>query len=267
MHEFPYSFTPIQPSRFHIGAKISYKEIYPDPLFSPKIYCYWELKSQQPLIESFSYRVVADGCMDILWEVNTPHIPYVVGYSDSFTLFPLGTSFHYFGIRFLPTAFPLWFGKNASELLNRFEELDSIVPRISNLLSQKTEAISDLKQLKNQLDSFFLAYSGKCSAKMDPRMAYAMQEIFRHHGTLSTTQDLDVGLSPRQLRRVFQQYIGDSPKSFCKVVRFQSLLRAKPSRESLRKNKLFFDLGYYDQAHFIKEFKRMYGESPALAFS
>ncbi|MEM6633013.1 MAG: helix-turn-helix domain-containing protein, partial [Bacteroidota bacterium] len=78
-------------------------------------------------------------------------------------------------------------------------------------------------------------------------------------------KDLDIGLSPRQLRRYFQFYIGDSPKSFCKIVRFQTLLKAKPSRESLRKNKLFFDLGYYDQAHFVKEFKHLYGKTPTEA--
>ena len=72
----------------------------------------------------------------------------------------------------------------------------------------------------------------------------------------------NIGISPRQLRRLFDFYIGSSPKTFSQVIRFQNILNAKPSAESLRKNKLFFDAGYYDQAHFIKEFKTMYGQTP-----
>jgi hypothetical protein len=39
----------------------------------------------------------------------------------------------------------------------------------------------------------------------------------------------------------------------------------KPSAASLKKNKLFFDLGYYDRVHFIKDFKTMFGTTPGQA--
>ena len=83
---------------------------------------------------------------------------------------------------------------------------------------------------------------------------------------LNVETDLNTGISPRQLRRLFEFYIGDSAKTFSQVVRFQNILRAKPSSQSLRQNKLFFDVGYYDQAHFVKEFKNFYGVTPSKAF-
>ena len=64
----------------------------------------------------------------------------------------------------------------------------------------------------------------------------------------------------------FEYYIGDTAKTFSKVVRFQHVLNAKPSSDSLRKSKLFYDAGYYDQAHFIKEFRNFYGVTPSKAF-
>ena len=79
-------------------------------------------------------------------------------------------------------------------------------------------------------------------------------------------EKLDMGISARQLRRIFEFYIGDTAKTFSKVVRFQNLLRAKPSTQSLQHDKLFFDLGYYDQSHFIKEFKNCFGTTPGKAF-
>ncbi len=78
--------------------------------------------------------------------------------------------------------------------------------------------------------------------------------------------DLTTGLSPRQLRRIFNFYIGTTAKSFSNVVRFQYILRAKPSAQSLKDNKLYFDVGFFDQAHFIKSFKTYYGVTPSEAF-
>lgn len=41
---------------------------------------------------------------------------------------------------------------------------------------------------------------------------------------------------------------------------------AKPSMQSLKQNRLFFDAGYYDQSHFIKDFKDFYGITLGKAF-
>jgi len=95
---------------------------------------------------------------------------------------------------------------------------------------------------------------------------YAVTLIVQNYGVLNVEKDLDAGLSPRQLRRLFEYYVGDSAKTFCQVVRFQNILRAKPSQQSLRESKLFYDNGYYDQAHFIKEFRNFYGVTPGKAF-
>ena len=89
----------------------------------------------------------------------------------------------------------------------------------------------------------------------DPRFFKSLRLIFEKKGYLDTELDLDTGLSPRQLRRIFNYYIGTTTKTFSNVVRFQHILNAKPSSESLKDNKLYYDVGFFDQAHFIKNFK------------
>jgi AraC-like DNA-binding protein len=101
---------------------------------------------------------------------------------------------------------------------------------------------------------------------MDSRFQNALSIILENFGVVNLKTDLDIGLSQRQLRRYFEFYVGDTAKTFSQVVRFQNILNAKPSTQSLRQNKVFFDLGYYDQAHFIKEFKNFYGVTPSKAF-
>src|SRR5699024_7494267 len=100
----------------------------------------------------------------------------------------------------------------------------------------------------------------------DNRLYGALEIILQNFGSIAIEKDLNTGISPRQLRRLFEFYIGDTAKTFSKVVRFQNILQTKLTHQSLRKNKLFFDSGYYDQSHFIKEFKNFYGVTPSKAF-
>ena len=123
-----------------------------------------------------------------------------------------------------------------------------------------------IEQIKNILDNYFLKLTEKTTFDNDARLYRAIEIILTNFGVIDVEKDLDTGISSRQLRRLFEYYIGDTAKTFSKVVRFQNILRAKPSQQSLRQNKLFFDAGYYDQAHFIKEFKNLYGVTPSKAF-
>ena len=258
-------FNPVQPGLINTQESVAYQEMMPHPALQNYIYCYWELKTNQSLDEFFAYRVVADGCMDILWELNAPQQNFIIGFSSEHTIFPLENTFHYFGIRFLPTALPLLFNLDASELTNKFEALEAVVPNISQQLALLSEGVFSAVEIKTRLDQFFLGILRSIDNQPDTRICKALHLILQSKGGITIEQELDAGVSPRQLRRLFKFYIGDTPKVFSRVVRFQNILKAKPSRESLRKNKLFYDLGYYDQAHFIKEFKYMYGISPSKA--
>ena len=100
----------------------------------------------------------------------------------------------------------------------------------------------------------------------DYRFLNALKLIFQKNGYLRTQEDLDTGLSTRQLRRIFNFYIGTTIKSFSNVVRFQHILNAKPSKQSLKDNQVYYDAGFFDQAHFIKNFKTYYGVTPFQAF-
>lgn len=70
------------------------------------------------------------------------------------------------------------------------------------------------------------------------------------------------GRSDRWLRAKFAERLGISPKTFASIVRFQSCYRALlQDKHSFLQGGAFID-HYYDQAHFIKEFKRFMGYPP-----
>ncbi|ACE06131.1 hypothetical protein Aasi_0749 [Candidatus Amoebophilus asiaticus 5a2] len=259
-------FSPIQPTIKGTDKQVAYRECLPDIRLQSYIYCYWELKTNQALANKFYYRVVADGCMDIFFELNQPAENYVMGFCKQYTEFLLSNCFHYIGIRFLPTMFPQIFKINAAEISNRFERLEVVASKTSTFIGDFISPDQTFEQIKNLFDQYFLYMISNVKWNEDGRLYNAIDIILKKAGVINVEKDLDTGISLRQLRRLFEFYIGDTAKTFSKVVRFQNILRVKPSQQSLRENKLFFDVGYYDQAHFIKEFKNFYGVTPSRAF-
>ena len=258
-------FHPIQPSLRATDEEVIYREIIPSVPLQPFIYCYWQLQSTQTLAKPFAYQVVSDACIDIFFDLNNYKDSFVMGFNKSFVTFPIGINFNYVGIRFLPAMFPLWFDISAANLANRLDHLHKHLPAFAEYLIAETEPQDDLNQLKPSFDFYLEKILSQSNFDYDERFFNALHLILEKKGILGVSTDLVVGLSPRQLRRIFQHYIGVSAKSFAKVVRFQLILNAKPSMQSLRESKLFYD-GYFDQAHFIKDFKQFYGLTPSQAF-
>lgn len=259
-------YRPIQPAIKQTGSRVLYKEILANHILEDIIYCYWELRTTEKLDTSFIYRVVADGCIDIFFQLDKPDESFVMGFCNNYTEFALENDFHYVGIRFFPTMFPALFQIDAKELTNRFERLELIIRDTSAFIQRSFSTKDSLEDIKTKLDSYFSDRIRNRELTIDTRFQNALDIILKKSGVVSIQKDLETGLSTRQLRRYFEYYVGDTPKTFSQVVRFQNILNAKPSMQSLKSNTLFFDLGYFDQAHFIKEFKNFYGVTPSKAF-
>jgi AraC-like DNA-binding protein len=259
-------FSPIQPTIKQTTENVTYQEFLPKNELQNIVYCYWQLKTTSILKQPFFYRVVADGCIDIYFKLNNHKESYVMGFCKKFTEFPLDNSFHYFGIRFFPTMFPQLFKVNAKEISNKYEHLSNVIPSFSDFIENNISEKLEVAQIIEQLDYFLIDKFSKTKFDNDARLYNAIELICKNYEVINLETDIKTGVSQRQLRRIFEYYIGDTPKTFSKIIRFQNILKAKPSIQSLRQNKLFFDSGYYDQAHFIKEFKTLYGVTPSKAF-
>ncbi|MEL7587357.1 MAG: helix-turn-helix domain-containing protein [Prolixibacteraceae bacterium] len=257
-------YKPVQPAVKHSSGTVVYSESLPEERLQPFIYCYWELRSLPALRETFLYRVAADGCIDLFFDRNNPSENLIMGFSKAHTEFPLSAPFHYIGIRFLPGMLPLIFRLNASVLSNRIEHLETVLPAVSAFIKNQAGDQISFDKTRDLFDAFLLKLLAKIRLNADTRFYQALYRILESNGTLRIEKDLDAGISQRQLRRLFEYYVGDTAKSFSKIVRFQHVLRA--SAQNLSDKKLFYDAGYYDQAHFIREFNHFYGITPGRTF-
>jgi methylphosphotriester-DNA--protein-cysteine methyltransferase len=97
----------------------------------------------------------------------------------------------------------------------------------------------------------------------DEIFEFCVREIERTQGCISIRQlEKSTGYSSRWLNLKFEERIGISPKALCAVIRFQAVYQALMRHpESILGGKAYYNF-YYDQSHFIREFKRFTGSAP-----
>lgn len=154
---------------------------------------------------------------------------------------------------------------NAATLSNQTIPLSFVVPGLAHFIDSHFTAAENIGEPALILDNKFLQLRTAVTFNCDLRLYNAITKIISANGVLNIEKDIDTGISPRQLRRLFMYYIGDSAKTFSQVVRFQSVVRSGLSLQQEPGIKIFPDEGYYDQSHFIKEFRTFYGTTPSGA--
>ena len=237
----------------------------PSVTLKPYIYCYWSLKSIHSLDTPFSYQVVSDGCVDLLINCTRFEKLVVAGTAQSATAVSFPNSFNYFGIRFLPGAFNHFFNIPLKELANQMIPHDEVWGNEIEPFEAQLFSAPSLQKRIELSEQFLLQRLISNQKKPHQQLTAVLHNIYQHHGQLPLDRDASFHISPRQLRRIFDRYVGISPKAFARVVRFQSVLGAMLQTPKSEWNTLFFDFGYYDQAHFIHEFNDLFGVSPLSA--
>lgn len=74
-----------------------------------------------------------------------------------------------------------------------------------------------------------------------------------------------LGISQRRFIELFKRKVGTTPKSFCRVMRFQQVVRtiaATTDRKQIDWTDIALGCGYFDQAHFVHDFKNFAGITP-----
>ena len=95
-------------------------------------------------------------------------------------------------------------------------------------------------------------------------MGFALRE-FQGAAGVRTVADVSrkIGLSSRRFIQVFTDEVGLTPKLFCRVRRFQEAVQRIGTGQCVNRASVALDCGYFDQAHFIHDFRDFAGVSPS----
>ncbi|MBC8173086.1 MAG: AraC family transcriptional regulator [Chitinophagales bacterium] len=97
----------------------------------------------------------------------------------------------------------------------------------------------------------------------NPFVNYAVSKIVHAPNSASIHQISDkVGYSQKHFIKIFREHVGLTPKDFLKVIRFQKAIYEIERYQKITWTNISYDCGYYDQSHFIADFKTFSGFTP-----
>lgn len=93
-------------------------------------------------------------------------------------------------------------------------------------------------------------------------------QIVHGNGPISVKQLAEIAcLSKKQFERYFSDMVGINPKKYLRIVRFQKVRLLKKQKPNIDFTSLGYECGYYDEAHFIHDFKKITGLTPGTFFN
>ena len=252
----------------------SYREYAPSQRLRPFVECFW---TRDPTASSGDppasvHRVLPDGCIDVVLgftgRADEPESTMVVGtMTRALVLDPAASPECFVGVRFRPGKAMPFLTLPASELTDLRVPLDEIwldAAQVHDALTVDGDAVERVRALERVL----AARVGPSVIAGHADVDEAVRRIVDAGGTLGITRLAPaLGVTRQHLARRFAELVGVSPKTFARVVRLGRVIervRLIPPNQPINWSTLALELGYYDQAHLIDEFREMTGVSPTL---
>ena len=203
---------------------------------------------------------IPDGCVDIIFDCDTSKgTAEVFGTPMRAIDIQLEHGHRYFGVRFASGLMPDCLEVSAEELIEKHFYLQDVIPNVDQFVS----SIVEEKCFTEQVRIFNKFFDRKTSRKVSSLTQVVVHYMFKHKGNIRIDELADfTGYTTRTIQRQFRRDVGMSPKAFGRIIRCQSAVYDINHNERVAFTDLAFDLGFSDQSHFLKEFKKLVNATP-----
>ncbi len=188
----------------------------------------------------------------------------LTGLMDQFRVFSHDAEIGSVLVFFKEGAAASFFREPIHELFRESVSLDQFMLRSELLiLEERLQASKTDPEKINRVEEFLISKMN--STLPDLLVVSAISMIYKSRGNIRIKEMLtELHISQSALEKRFRQVVGASPKKFASIVRFKYTIHSHDRNKSL--TDLGYEAGFYDQAHFIKEFKQFTGDTPESFF-
>ena len=174
------------------------------------------------------------------------------------------------GVHFKPGGASAFMRLPASELRDQVVELDLLWGRTARDWRDRLLAAPNPAAKFRVLEQFLLERLRTSAPITDrrKRVAWALERFGQQDGAGSVRAVADeMGVSHKHFIEEFRREVGLTPKLFCRIRRFQDVLARITSGKLVEWADVAYDCGYYDQAHFINDFRVFSGMNASAYLS
>lgn len=223
-------------------------------------------------------KFLPDGSMDLLIDLtDTPKKLYHNEEGSSYTNFKKswisGMKTEYIlidasvscmiGVHFKPGGAYPFFDLPVSELNDKTIETDLLWNTSIHSLRDTILNTAEIDDKFQRLEAFFLQ-KGKNRLEPNKLVSFAIGQL-QQAPQVWTIKNLTqkTGVTQKHLINLFKRYAGLSPKLFARISKFQKVIAEVEKQKEIEWAPIAYECGYYDQAHFIREFQAFSGINPS----
>lgn len=225
-------------------------------------------------------RILPDGCVDLIFiladdirrilptgeGVKQPRAMVLGQITEAFDVEPEGRV-DSFATRFHPYGASAFLNVPLKQLMNKETPLAEVFgPGVSSELQRDVLTARDTEERIAVVERFLLERMKARRFKED-LVRRTVDLMLQTGGStpIASLADHDPARR-RKMERMFNERIGTSPKQLSKVIRLQTALRRMLDAKAQDLTGIAYESEFYDQAHFIKDFKEFAGVSPGEFF-
>ncbi|MFF2017112.1 helix-turn-helix domain-containing protein [Paenibacillus sp. NPDC058177] len=160
----------------------------------------------------------------------------------------------YFVICFMPGYAEFFLKYPIGEFSEMEIPIQEVFPHAAELLERVAEQTSFAGRIR-AFEAFYLNHF-RDGLEVPLLVKYLTEKIITLRGALNVKElAQDTGYSSRYMLKTFEKFVGVSPKLLGRIVRFQNVIYSLEHKHCDETLDRIFEMGYFDQNHFIKEFK------------
>ena len=253
---------------------MNYQTFEPHQDLNSFVKCYWTLESPKEDTPE-RQRIVPDGCMEMIFHYGDQYKQYLQSgetivqprcfvfgqLTRPLEIEPTGVS-GIFSVRFHPEGFMPFASLPIKKMENRAVPLEELFGEEGRKIEQDMLNASTTTGRVVTIEGFLMSRLTRVDT-IDKIVKSTVETILAVNGELSVEElSMKANINRRNLERKFSSVIGLSPKQLSRIVRLQAVLKMLQSKEYRSLTELAHEGDYYDQAHFIKDFREFTGRTP-----